>query len=199
MDFLSLEIMMRRAQQRHLVSFLQQPLMSEQRRIIEVDSQGRVQSVESPGAHETRERLRKLAWLFDSSISIPGTRFTVGLDALIGLIPVLGDLIGVALSSLIIAEANRLGAPKSVLWRMAGNVGIEGLVGMVPFAGDVLDAVFKANQRNVKLLDAWYQNPGKTERASRWFGVLLVATAVLFLGLSIYTGFAILRWVVGLF
>jgi len=168
-------------------------------RIIEVDSQGRVQSVEAAGAHEARERLKKLAWLFDSSISIPGTRFTVGLDALIGLIPVLGDLIGVALSSLILAEANRLGAPKSVLWRMAGNVGIEGLVGMVPFAGDVLDAAFKANQRNVKLLDAWYQNPGKTERASRWFGVLLVAMAVLFLGLSIYTGFVILRWAVGLF
>ena len=173
--------------------------MAARGRIIEVDSQGRVQSVEAPEVHEARERLKKLAWLFDSSIPIPGTRFTVGLDALIGLIPVLGDLIGVALSSLILAEANRLGAPKSVLWRMAGNVGIEGLVGMVPFAGDVLDAAFKANQRNVKLLDAWYQNPGKTERASRWFGVLLVAGAVLFLGLSIYTGFLVLRWVVGLF
>jgi hypothetical protein len=173
--------------------------MSGRGRIIEVDSQGRVQSVEAPEAREARERLRQLAWLFDSSIPIPGTRFTVGLDALIGLIPVLGDLIGVALSSFILAEANRLGAPKSVLWRMAGNVAIEGLVGMVLFAGDVVDAAFKANQRNVKLLDAWYQNPGKTERASRWFGVLLVAIAVLFLGMSIYTGFVILRGVVGLF
>jgi hypothetical protein len=173
--------------------------MSGQGRIIEVDSQGRVQSVEAPGVHEARERLKKLAWLLDSSISIPGTRFTVGFDALVGLIPVLGDLIGVALSSLIIAEASRLGAPKSVLWRMAGNVGIEGLVGMVPFAGDVLDAAFKANQKNVALLEAWYQNPGKTERASRWFGVLLVASAVLLLGLSIYTGFVILRWAVSLF
>ena len=168
-------------------------------RIIEVDSKGRVQSVEEPEVHAARERLKKLAWLLDSSIAIRGTRFTVGLDAVIGLIPVLGDLIGVALSSFILAEANRLGAPKSVLWRMAGNVGIEGLVGMVPFAGDVLDAVFKANQRNVKLLDAWYQNPGKTERGSRWFGVLLIANAALFLGLSIYTGFVILRWAVGLF
>lgn len=173
--------------------------MSGRGRIIEVDSQGRVQSVEAPEAREVRERLRQLAWLFDSSIAIPGTRFTVGLDALIGLIPVLGDLIGVALSSFILAEANRLGAPKSVLWRMAGNVSLEGLVGMVPFAGDVVDAAFKANQRNVRLLDAWYQSPGKTERASRWFGVLLVAGAVLLLGLSIYTGFLVLRWVVGLF
>ena len=168
-------------------------------RIIEVDSRGQVRSVETPEAHAARERLKQLAWLFDSSIPIPGTRITVGLDALIGLIPVLGDLIGVALSSFILAEANRLGAPKSVLWRMAGNVAIEGLVGMVPFAGDIVDAAFKANQRNVKLLEAWYQNPGKTERASRWFGVLLVAIAVLFLGLSIYTGFVILRWFVGLF
>jgi hypothetical protein len=173
--------------------------MATRGRIIEVDSRGRVQSVEAPEAHEARERLKKLAWLFDSSIPIPGTRLTVGLDALIGLIPVLGDLIGVALSSFILAEANRLGAPRSVLWRMAGNVAIEGLVGMVPFAGDIVDAAFKANQRNVKLLDAWYQNPGKTERASRWFGVLIVAMAVLFLGFSIYAGFALLRWVVGLF
>jgi hypothetical protein len=152
---------MRQREQRHLVSFLPQPLMQGRGRIIEVDSRRRVHSVEAAGAHEARERLKKLAWLFDSSIAIPGTRFTVGLDALIELIPVLGDLIGVALSSLIIAEASRLGAPKSVLWRMAGNVGIEGLVGMVPFAGDVLDAVFKANQRDVKLLDAWYQIQGK--------------------------------------
>ena len=173
--------------------------MQRQGRIIEVDSQGRVQSVESPEAHAARERLKWLAWLLDSSISIPGTRFTVGLDALVGLIPVLGDLIGVALSSFILAEANRLGAPRSVLWRMAGNVGVEGLVGMVPFAGDVLDAAFKANQKNVKLLDAWYQNPGKTERSSRWFGALLVTIAVLFLGLSIYAGVLLLRWFVGLF
>src|SRR5262245_1235441 len=153
--------------------------MAARGRIIEVDSQGRVQSVEAQAVHDARERLKMLAWLFDSSIPIPGTRITVGLDALVGLIPVLGDLIGVAMSSFILAEANRLGAPRSVLWRMAGNVGIEGLVGMIPFAGDVIDAAFKANQKNVKMLDAWYQNPGKTERASRWFGVLLVATAVL--------------------
>lgn len=168
-------------------------------RIIEVDSSGRVQSVEAPEVHEARERLKQLAWLLDSSIPVPGTRITVGLDALVGLLPVLGDLIGVVLSSFILAEASRLGAPKSVLWRMAGNVGIEGLVGMVPFAGDIVDAAFKANQRNVKLLDAWYQNPGKTERASRWFGALLVATTALFVGLSIYAGFVVLRWVVGLF
>ena len=118
--------------------------MQERGRIIEVDSQGRVQRVEAPGVHEARERLKKLAWLFDSSIPIPGTRLTVGLDALIGLIPVLGDLIGVALSSLILAgqppRRAEVAAPG-----MAANAGTEGLVGTAPFTGHGIDAVFKAN------------------------------------------------------
>src|SRR5689334_14283933 len=107
--------------------------MATQERIISVDAEGRVESVETAGAHETRERLRQLAWLLDSSIPVPGTRLTVGIDALIGLLPILGDLIGVLLSSFILSEAARLGAPKVVLWRMAANVGIEGVVGMIPF------------------------------------------------------------------
>ena len=173
--------------------------MVQHSRIIDVDASGRVKSVQAPEVHEALQRLKALAWLLDSSIPIPGTRFTIGLEALIGLIPVLGDLIGVALSSLILAEANRLGAPKSVLWRMTVNVGIEGLAGMVPFAGDAFDAAFKANQRNVKLLDAWYQDPGTAERANRWFGVMLFATTILLLGLSIYLAYLFLRWLIGLF
>src|SRR2546421_8726725 len=145
--------------------------MAGQERIISVDSAGRVESVESADVRETRERLRQLAWLLDSSIPIPGTKFTVGIDALIGLFPFIGDLIGVLLSSFILNEAARLGAPKVVLWRMAANVGIEGIVGIVPLAGDVFDAAFKANQRNVRLLDAWIDQPRRAERSSRLFGL----------------------------
>src|SRR5687767_9579377 len=124
-------------------------------RIISVDASGNVQSIEPVGARETHQRLSQLAWLLDSSIPIPGTRFTIGLDALLGLFPVLGDLLGVLVSSYIVNEAARLGAPRSVLLRMALNVGIEGIIGIVPFAGDVFDAAWKANQRNVRLLDDW--------------------------------------------
>ncbi|HJS78291.1 MAG TPA: DUF4112 domain-containing protein [Burkholderiales bacterium] len=93
-----------------------------------------------------RRKLERLAWLLDSSIPIPGTRFSIGLDALIGLVPFLGDLIGVLLSTYIVGEAARLGAGRSVLARMVLNVAVEGLAGLVPLAGDVFDAAWKANK-----------------------------------------------------
>ncbi len=167
-------------------------------RIISVDSEGRVESVEEPGVRETRARLKQLAWLLDSSIPVPGTRFTIGLDALIGLFPFLGDLIGVVLSSYILGEAARLGAPKSVLMRMGFNVGVEGVVGIVPLAGDVFDAAFKANQRNVALLDAWLDDPKKTTRSSRAFGALLIGVVVLSLLGLVALSVLLIRWIAGL-
>ncbi|MBV8031925.1 MAG: DUF4112 domain-containing protein [Betaproteobacteria bacterium] len=146
-----------------------------------------------------RERLRWLAWLLDSSIPIPGTSLTVGLDAIIGLVPFIGDLVGVLLSSFILSEAARLGAPKIVLWRMAWNVGIEGVVGIVPIAGDAFDAAFKANQRNVRLLERWMDEPGRTVRSSRLFGLALaLGLAALLLALG-GIGYLLGRWILSLF
>jgi Domain of unknown function (DUF4112) len=167
--------------------------------IISVDPEGNVESVETTGIRETRGRLVQLAWLLDSSIRVPGTRFTVGLDALVGLFPFIGDLIGVLFSSYILSEAARLGAPKIVLTRMAFNVGLEGLVGIIPFAGDAFDAVFKANQRNVKLLNSWLDEPKKAERASRAFGIALVLGMVFFLLLLAGLAVALARWTWSLF
>src|SRR4051812_15612566 len=96
-------------------------------RIIDVDAKGNVRSVVDSSVSETRRRLGYVAWLLDSSIPVPGTRFTIGLDALIGLFPFLGDVVGVVLSSYILSEASRLGAPKSVLMRMTLNIAIEGV------------------------------------------------------------------------
>jgi hypothetical protein len=168
-------------------------------RIIDVDDAGNVRAVEKSGAREIRERLRWLAWLLDSSIPVPGTRFTVGVDALIGLVPFIGDLVGVALSSFILKEAARLGAPKSVLLRMSFNVALEGVIGIIPFAGDVFDAAFKANQRNVKLLEAWMDDPRRTVRSSRAFGTVLVIGVVVFLVLLVALGIVVARWIAGLF
>jgi hypothetical protein len=145
---------------------------------------------------QARERLRFLAWLLDSSIRIPGTRFTVGLDALIGLVPFLGDLIGVLVSSFIVGEAARLGASRTVLARMAFNVAVEGLVGLVPFAGDVFDAAWKANQRNVRLLEAWVERPRRAERASRLFVASVVLGIAAFAAVTISLTYLLLRWLV---
>ena len=132
---------------------------------------------------QLRERLNRLAWLLDSSIPIPGTGLSIGLDALIGLFPVLGDLIGVALSSFIVAEASRLGAPRALLTRMAFNVAVEGVVGIVPLAGDLFDAGWKANQRNVRLLGAWLDHPHQAQRGNRLFVAALVLALAGFVGL----------------
>jgi hypothetical protein len=138
---------------------------------------------QSAEERQARERLSFLAWLLDSSIPVPGTRLTIGLDALIGLVPVLGDLLGVALSSFIVAEASRLGAPRALLTRMACNVAVEGVVGMVPLAGDLFDAGWKANQRNVRLLGAWLDHPHRAQRGNRLFVAALALALAGFVGL----------------
>jgi hypothetical protein len=147
-----------------------------------------------PKTDASRDRLNRLAWLLDSSIPIPGTGLSIGIDALIGLFPVLGDLIGVALSGYIILEAHRLGASRAVLARMAFNVAVEGIAGMVPVAGDVFDAAWKANQRNVRLLDAWHARPHKAERGSRLFMAGLALALLLFLVACGVLAWLLLRW-----
>ena len=140
-----------------------------------------------------RRRLSRLAWLLDSSIPLPGTRFRIGVDAVLGVIPGLGDVLGVLLSSYIVREAARLGAPPSVLVRMAFNVAVEGIVGLVPFAGDVFDAVWKANQRNYALLEAHLENPQRAAKSSRVFVAILIAVLVAFIGLTAAAGIFIVR------
>lgn len=138
--------------------------------------------------------LERLAWWLDSAIVIPGTRFRVGLDALIGLIPGIGDLVGAALSAYIVAAAARRGLPNSVLLRMALNVGLEALIGVVPIIGDLFDAVWKANQRNVALLRQYATVPRRAQAQSRLVvgGWLLVLCAIAAgFGLLAY---AVLRW-----
>jgi hypothetical protein len=143
----------------------------------------------------TRSRLARLAWLLDSSIPIPGLNFRIGLEALIGLIPGVGDAVGVILSSYILREAARIGVPKTTLIRMGLNVMLEGLIGMIPFAGDVFDAAFKANQRNVRLLNAYLENPRQTSAASHLLVVALACILIAFMIGASILGFLVLQWV----
>ena len=159
--------------------------------------EGEVLGPETEDERSARERLRFLAWLLDSSIPIPGTRLTVGLDFLVGLVPVIGDILGVLASSIILAEANRLGVPRSVLSRMALNVAVEGVVGMVPLAGDVFDAGWKANQRNVRLLEQWLSEPRRAQRSSRALVALIVAGLVGLVALIAAAGWLAVRWLAG--
>lgn len=143
-------------------------------------------------------RVRGLAYLLDDSIPLPGG-FRVGLDAVIGLVPGIGDAAGAVLSAYILAQAARLGASRAVLLRMAANVGIETVVGAIPFVGDLFDAGWKANARNAALLDAFLERPATAERASRWFLALLLAGLALLLVGSLVVSVLIIRALVGLF
>ena len=140
-----------------------------------------------------RRRLARVAWLLDNSIPLPGVKLRIGLDAILGLIPGLGDVLGVILSSYIVREAARLGAPRSVLARMAWNVAIEGIVGMVPFFGDVFDAAWKANQRNYLLLEQHLDHPRRAARSSRLFVTLLIGGLVTLVILLAGVGFVVVR------
>jgi hypothetical protein len=125
-------------------------------------------------------RLRRLSYLLDNSIPIPGTPFRIGLDSIIGLIPGVGDLVGGAFSLYIILEAAKLGAARSLLARMGWNVAIDVLVGAVPLLGDLFDAGWKANVRNLALLERQVQRPVESARSNRRF-VMLVGVSLFLL------------------
>ena len=114
--------------------------------------------------------VRALARLLDSAVAVPGTRFRVGLDALLGLVPGIGDVVGGLIGGFILLTAARLGVPRVVLARMLLNVGTDAAVGLVPVAGDVLDAAWRANSKNARLLEAHLQDPGASTRGS-WLTV----------------------------
>jgi hypothetical protein len=99
-----------------------------------------------------RQRIEALEHLLERSFVIPGINRPVGLDAIAGLVPVIGDVIGAALGAYVIWEANNLGLPKWKLWRMAGNVAFDTAVGAVPVAGDVFDFLFRSNTRNLRIV-----------------------------------------------
>jgi hypothetical protein len=115
----------------------------------------------NPFGNLTREqrlaRLDALAKLLDVAFILPGTNIRYGIDGIIGLIPVIGDLITTAISLWLVREARALGAPWHVTARMLANVALEGTVGMIPVAGDAFDALFRANIRNMRLLRHWME------------------------------------------
>jgi hypothetical protein len=100
-------------------------------------------------------RLDALATLLDTAILIPGTNIRFGLDAVIGLVPGIGDAVTTAMSLFIVHEARQLGAPIHVIVRMLGNVALDGVVGSVPLVGDAFDVMWRSNKRNMRLLYDW--------------------------------------------
>ncbi|HEY6817290.1 MAG TPA: DUF4112 domain-containing protein [Croceibacterium sp.] len=99
-----------------------------------------------------RRRIEAMEHVLERSFVIPGINRAVGLDAVVGLVPVLGDVLTAAMGAYIVWEANNLGLPKWKLWRMAGNVLFDSAIGAIPLAGDLFDLLFRSNTRNLRIV-----------------------------------------------
>jgi hypothetical protein len=99
-----------------------------------------------------RQRVTAMEKLLERGFTIPGTRQTVGLDALIGLIPVGGDIIAAAMGLYMVWEARNIGMSRGAMVRMVGNVGFDWLLGLIPGVGDIADFFYRSNSRNLKII-----------------------------------------------
>lgn len=104
------------------------------------------------GREEAQRRLRRIARLMDSQVRVPGLGLRIGADAVLGLVPVFGDVITGAIGAYLIYEAQRLGIPRSAIARMIANIAFDTAIGAIPVAGDIWDFFFRANDRNMQIL-----------------------------------------------
>ena len=146
-------------------------------------------------------RLRALARLFDQAFAVPGTRWRFGIDALFGLVPGLGDIIGALVAVYALHVARTLRAPGAIQLHMLSNIAIDALVGTVPVIGDLFDFFYKAQTRNLALLEHWMESPDRTARRSRR-NLLLVPLAVLAVfalltASGIWALYLLFRWISG--
>lgn len=119
-----------------------------------IDALAAAMQVDAHDPAKIRQRVEMLEMLLERSLVIPGTRYAVGLDAIVGLIPGIGDVITAAMGAYIVWEGRNLGLPKWKLARMAGNILFDTAVGAIPLAGDAFDVLFRSNTRNLKIIKA---------------------------------------------
>jgi len=144
----------------------------------------------SPAQLQRLAALRQMARLLDSAFAIPGTNIRIGLDPIVGLIPAIGDLISPLFTLGIIWQGRELGIPRVVQLRMVLNVAIDTVLGLVPIIGDLFDFAWKANERNMVLLE---RHAFEVRHASSgdWLFVLAIAVALLALAAS---PFLLIAW-----
>ena len=150
----------------------------------------------SPPAFDADDRLRwveRMAHLMDSQFRLPGTRFRFGLDPLLGLVPVVGDLSTMAVSVALLLTMLRHGASVAVAVRMALNILLDTVVGAVPILGNVFDFAYKSNERNVALLRRHYAE-GQHQGSGKGLVALLLLFFLVVFGLVAWGSVALLRW-----
>jgi hypothetical protein len=141
--------------------------------------------------HAAERRIGVIANLLDNLIRVPGTGQRVGIDPLIGMIPIIGDLTSAFMSAWIVLEAARFKVPGIVLIQMTIYAGVDFLIGLIPILGDLFDLGFKANMRNLELFHRHAVDPG-TSTSGSWVlvaGILLAFAGIIWLGFTLLTRF----------
>ena len=151
--------------------------------------------MEEPRTHTTRvNNLRRLSHLLDNAIPIPGTGYRIGIDPILGLLPGSGDTLAGALGAYIVVEAARMGVSRQVVGEMVGNIIFDSLVGIVPVLGDIFDVGWKANVRNIALLEKNLHLTQDNRSSDRLFLIgLIFLLTVIVLGFATLT-FMIVSW-----
>jgi hypothetical protein len=153
-----------------------------------------------PNSRPLPRWVERMAWVLDDAIEIPATGGRrVGIDGFITLIPGVGDAVGVALSMVVVTAGVLAGVSWPTIIRMLLNVGFEGIVGLIPFAGVVFDMAYKANDRNVRLIEADLADRTATRRSS--LGVIFALVLTTFVGFMMmfvltFLGIAVIVWLV---
>lgn len=140
------------------------------------------------------EHLHRFAFWLDEGVRLPGTRFRVGLDPIIGLVPGFGDAAGAVLSAAILAEAIRRGVSRFTLGRIAWNIALDAVFGAVPVIGDAFDFVWKANVKNVALIERYVALPDRAHKADRFFVLLLIGSLFLLCAALMVAGVLLTAW-----
>ena len=141
----------------------------------------------------TLKRLQRLSHLLDNAILIPGTGYRIGIDPLLGLLPGAGDLVAGALSAYIVIESARMGLPRFTVSQMVCNLLLDVLLGSVPILGDLFDASWKANTKNLSLLEAHLKLPQSARPADRNFSIPLMVVLLVLVGASVAISLLMIR------
>lgn len=141
------------------------------------------------------EGLTTLAEILDNRFRFPGTNFRFGIDAIIGLIPYVGDVLTFIISGYLLIWMARKGTSGMLVVKMMGNILFDGVLGTIPFVGDILDFRIRANTKNVNLMLEHYEE-GRHQGSAWWVIILIFVLLILLIALSVYIVWRILYWIV---
>jgi hypothetical protein len=152
-----------------------------------------------PDRSRSLAEVEALAWLLDNSIPVPGTGRRFGIDAIVGLVPMIGDVVSAGMGLFVVWRASRMGLPRIVVLRMLTVSAIDFVIGSIPLVGDAFDLWFKANTRNLALLRRHLERPDTSTRNDWMIVAGLLAAIIAIVAVIGWILVSIVATVVGLF